>query len=963
MDGGDCPPWIDPGSAFRLVVKVASYAADVEYGLVEMAEQQHEIWFDRNNQYSLAQLHEDLAGKFIWGPSQTLSVWVVDESTGSEWKLRRDDYVEQMIKDRWVERQARLAVDVVRKDMSTNNGSSAGSKGDCASAVTNDGEGFGDTNSSPPHAEQALLELDWSTLVIQEDPNEDGLAKELVNEDHLYEALGFKLPEETEEEEEEQAFTEEMPIPDMSAEMEADMNEAAVNVDDTADEEPMYEWDRDNPDMNVGTCYPSMVELRLAVKQHAIAKEFEVQTEHSDKERYRVCCAAVGCPWKLRARTQHDGSVRIQINKGDHTCASTQRVISRMASINWVAERAIPLLKKKPSMGAAEIQKELKYKYNIDIKYQTVYNGAKRASEKLFGKWSDSFDWLYRFKAEIELRSPGSVVEIDTITDEDGNVRFSRFFCAFKASIDGFLNGCRLYLSIDSTALNGMWNGHMPAACALDGHNWMFPVAFGFFESETKLNWIWFMEQLRKAIGPMKHLAICTDACKGLESSVRQVFPQAEMRECFRHLMENLKKYYSGDVYGKNMWPAARAYSEHKFFFDKVLAASPELPKWLDEHHPFLWARSKFSDDIKCDYINNNLAECWNAWIKEHKDLPLHCMADAIREKLMILFGKRRAISNALRSKGMLPAIIHQLNAASTGLGHLKVTKGHPDEAEVTEFYKDEEVRRHVVYLHKRICTCRQWQITGKPCPHALTVIISMRKPDMGAYVDNYYSVAKFQAAYAGIIPSITDRTQWPEDDKGYKIHPPLQEKKREAGRLRKNRIKSAKETGGKATRQVRCPNCREYGHRASSWKCAHTGTKKRKRTKKKVAQVGRKKAKKNAAAEVQLTPRTRGALAREAAENARRAAAEAELKAAATREAALAATREEVEATRTEFAAREAASALEVYVPETSIQSTTKRTLFQDDNEPVKKMTPRRKLLATKIKKTPPKKGGSKGK
>ena len=43
------------------------------------------------------------------------------------------------------------------------------------------------------------------------------------------------------------------------------------------------------------------------------------------------------------------------------------------------------------------------------------------------------------FKAEIELRSPGSVVEIDTITDEEGTVGFSKFFCVFKASIDGFI--------------------------------------------------------------------------------------------------------------------------------------------------------------------------------------------------------------------------------------------------------------------------------------------------------------------------------------------------------------------------------------------------------------------------------------------------------------------------------------------------------------------------------------------
>jgi transposase-like protein len=150
----------------------------------------------------------------------------------------------------------------------------------------------------------------------------------------------------------------------------------------------------------------------------------------------------------------------------------------------------------------------------------------------------------------------------------------------------------------------------MPAALALDGHNWMFPLAFGFFGSETKENWVWFMEQLRKAIGPMNKLAICTDACKGLESAVKIVFPEAEMRECFRHLMENMKKYFTGDVFVKNMWPAARAYSAHKYkyFFDKVLEASPDVQKWLNEHHPFLWARSKFRDDIKCDYITNNLA-------------------------------------------------------------------------------------------------------------------------------------------------------------------------------------------------------------------------------------------------------------------------------------------------------------------------------------------------------------------
>ena len=99
------------------------------------------IWLDRNCHYSLAQFQEDLSTKIIWGPSQTLSMWVLDQDTGSEWKIRRDEHFDQMIKDRWDERVAVIAVDVVRKDGHTENASSGASKGKCVSSVTSDRNG------------------------------------------------------------------------------------------------------------------------------------------------------------------------------------------------------------------------------------------------------------------------------------------------------------------------------------------------------------------------------------------------------------------------------------------------------------------------------------------------------------------------------------------------------------------------------------------------------------------------------------------------------------------------------------------------------------------------------------------------------------------------------------------------------------------------------------------------------
>jgi hypothetical protein len=273
-------------------------------------------------------------------------------------------------------------------------------------------------------------------------------------------------------------------------------------------------------------------------------------------------------------------------------------------------------------------------------------------------------------------------VKIDTQV-VDGKVYFHRFFCALGPCIQGFLGSCRPYLSVDSTCLNGRWNGHLAAATALDGHNWMYPIAFGFIDGETKDNWVWFVTQLRKALGNIDKLAICTDACKGLETAVELVFPNADKRECFRHLMQNFIKNFHGNSY-RGMYPAARAYRTEVFnsHLGPILQADPDVHAWLHRNHPFKWMRCTFDRDIKCDYINNNLAECFNNWVKDHKDLPVVELADKIREKIMVLWEKRRRISERL-SGVILPAIIQQLNAKSRGLGHLKVISAGKGYAEV----------------------------------------------------------------------------------------------------------------------------------------------------------------------------------------------------------------------------------------------------------------------------------------
>jgi hypothetical protein len=285
------------------------------------------------------------------------------------------------------------------------------------------------------------------------------------------------------------------------------------------------------------------------------------------------------------------------------------------------------------------------------------------------------------------------------------------------------------------------------------------------------------------------------------------------------------------------MWPAARAYraQTHSYHLGKIMAACAdnEFASWLNTYHSLLWYRSGFNTAIKCDHINNNLAESFNNKVKDLKDLPVHDMVDQIRIMIMRLWDLRGRLGDMLEGD-KLPAVVQQVVNKSRNLSHLSVEKSSLFDAEVKDA---RSVKRHVVNIELQECTCLEWQHTGKPCEHAIIFLASKPRLNMHPYLHEYYSVQKFKAAYATPIPALTDQSQWPEVDIEFTLCPPLS--KRKAGRPKQSRYKAWFEKGGCSKKgkkekpekpkraqkgnKNRCKLCEELGHRIGSPKCRYT--------------------------------------------------------------------------------------------------------------------------------------------
>lgn len=233
------------------------------------------------------------------------------------------------------------------------------------------------------------------------------------------------------------------------------------------------------------------------------------------------------------------------------------------------------------------------------------------------------------------------------------------------------------------------------------------------------------------------------------------------------------------------MAKAARTYRLSDFYtiFNEIRNQDAKCTDYLVGIGLEHWARSHFTG-CRYDIMTSNVAESWNAVLREAREYPIIPLVEYIRSKLVSWFSIRRdaAMSN---STTLSPRVSNIVASKFELCGGYEVHKIIGVEYEV----RDKLGVAFHVDLGKKTCSCFKFQMLFIPCPNAIATAVQCNI-QVDSLVGNAYSTETLRGAYNNPIFPVTDMDA--ENDIGsefsdFNVFPPST--RRPPGRPRKKRL------------------------------------------------------------------------------------------------------------------------------------------------------------------------------
>ncbi|XP_078441159.1 uncharacterized protein LOC144711109 [Wolffia australiana] len=316
----------------------------------------------------------------------------------------------------------------------------------------------------------------------------------------------------------------------------------------------------DNITIQLGMTYESRSQFKAAVKNYAICNGFNVRIKRSTENVVEVVCQE-HCPWRIYASW---GPTReafvIKAVNDEHRCNRTPTNIQ--ADYRWITKHFLETIRRDMNYRVIDMVRELHEKYGIIVSRATCYSARSWARKMLQGSLDEHYHMLPSYVAELQKVHRNSTFQLEVEHDIHNSLpRFNRLYICFESLARGFLEGCRPVIGLDGCFLKTELKGQLLSTVGRDGNNMMFPIAWAVVEGENQASWIWFISLLMSDLGIVDGYGwtIISDQQKGLENAVAGLLPNAEHRNCARHIYANWKKKGHSTYILRNLfWKAVK---------------------------------------------------------------------------------------------------------------------------------------------------------------------------------------------------------------------------------------------------------------------------------------------------------------------------------------------------------------------------------------------------------------------
>ncbi|CAM0946298.1 unnamed protein product [Alopecurus aequalis] len=424
-----------------------------------------------------------------------------------------------------------------------------------------------------------------------------------------------------------------------------------------------------------------------------------------------------------------------------------------------------------PNTGISSIIDKAKKDFGVQVNKRMAYRAKNHAREMVLGDHKKQYHRIRDYLHTVIEKNPGSRCIVTTITGpteaqleqmKRGEVvvisdspRFHGLFFCVNAARLGFLEGCRLFIGLDGCFINLTTGAQILAATGRDGNNNMYPLAWVVVAKEDTTNWLWFLEQLKYAIGgdcgKYGPYTIMSDRQRGLIKAVSTVFPNSPVIYCLRHIYANLQ---TASFRGE------------------------DLKKCMD-NATYSFTRDKF--DIAMEELKKQYGEC------DEKRIG----ARTAKWEITPHYAEKLELMKKY-SRNCVPI------RSDIGLWQVK-SGNHAEE----------------VNLDAATCSCRKWDMTGLPCNHTVSAIYKARMHPED-FVSDFFKKPMYINSYRHIFCHMPEQHGWTKTNTP-DIMPPsfndhLRGRRQEKGRKGKFEVPKPKETSRMAT--ITCKNCKLQGHK-----------------------------------------------------------------------------------------------------------------------------------------------------